>query len=84
MVKTKEILTQVDLKISEVRRESMEWHLTDRMKRRLSAEYSDPRKEKERIQADALLAPPEKLDKIIAEESRTQSKLDQVVRSGRK
>ena len=77
-------LMQADLKISEVRRESMEWHLTDRMKRRLSAEYSDPRKEKERIQADALLAPPEKLDKIIAEESRTQSKLDQVVRSGRK
>lgn len=77
-------LLQADLKLAEVRRESMEWHLTDKMKKRLDAEYSDPQNEKERIQANALLAPPEKLDKMVSEESRTQSKINQVVRSGNK
>ena len=54
----------------------MEKFLTSKMRDRLKDEAADPDKRRKRDGANALLAPD--LDKLVAEESKVNSKLSQV------
>ena len=67
---------QLDLGCTAARTTSVEKFLTGRMKDRLKDEDADPEKRKKRDAGNCLLAPD--LDKLVGEESKTNSKMSQV------
>lgn len=70
---------QHDLAIAEMRRTNIERFLTDRMKTRLKAEMADSKTRRERDASRQLLH--HETDKIVRDETKTTSKLSQVVKS---
>lgn len=71
-----QITAQGDLQVSEARRSLIEQKLTDRMRTRIKAELADPEKRKKRDSSNQLVV--DGLDRLIAEEARTNSRLHQV------
>ena len=69
-------LAQLDLSTTAARNTSVEKFLTARMKQRLDAEMADPNKRRRRDEGNCLLAPD--LDKLVGEECKTNSRLNQV------